>query len=51
MSVLFYGKPLDGSDWIDSESILKKDGKVFLFINDKWVEVDSETQFHVEVEG
>ena len=43
--MIFYGVPIAGGDWIVSESVWKKDGKTFLFINNEWVEVDTESEF------
>lgn len=47
MSALFYGLPIGGGDWIVSQSKWIKDGKVFLYVNDKWVEVEPKTEFHI----
>ena len=45
MAVIFYGLPIGGGNWIASESVWKKDGKVFLFINDEWIEVNPASSF------
>ena len=47
MVVIFYGLPIGGGDWIVSQSIWQKEGKVYLFVNNEWVEVDAGSEFCV----